>query len=291
MAVPDKLTDRLDRLLDRVESLLPAQGGEPLTKAAPLLRWRRRGAAARLEHVESYRQVRLQDLQCIDRQKTIISRNTRQFIRGCPANNVLLWGARGAGKSSLIKALSHEYAPQGLSLVEVARAEYGDLIDVCAALAKLDGWFIIYCDDMSFAAQDPAYTTLKALLDGTVSDMPANVLVYATSNRRHLTPEYTRDNLDAGMRDGELHPGEAIEERLSLAERFGICLSFHPFTQEQYLQVVAYWLEQLGAATGDSGQTRRAALQWALEKGSRSGRSAAQFARNHAGMALADDHG
>lgn len=291
MSKTDHLLERLDRLLDRVESLLPTQDSTPLTQAAPLLRWRRVGTVGRLEKADSHRPLRLQDLHCIDRQKDALNRNTRQFIKGYPANNALLWGPRGAGKSSLIKALSHEYASQGLCLVETGRGEYGDLLDICAELNRLEGRFIIYCDDLSFSADDPDYKTLKTLLEGTVSDIPENILVYATSNRRHLAPESMQDNLQATMQNGELHQSDAVEERLSLSERFGIWLSFHPFTQQQYLQIVRYWLDELGASDCDSEQLRQAALQWALEKGSRSGRSAAQFARDCAGRALLGDHG
>lgn len=253
---------------------------------APLLRWRRKGSAGGLEAIRRSRAIRTDDLLCIDRQKTALLANTEQFLRGYPANNALLWGARGTGKSSLIKAVFGEFQARGLQLVEVARDHLTDLTDICEALDRRPGKFIIFCDDLSFDADDPSYKTLKALLDGSVSDIPDHILIYATSNRRHLIPEFSAENQTARHIDGELHHGEAVEEKLSLSERFGIWLSFHPFNQEQYLQIVFHWLAQTGITVDHPDQVQAAALQWALEKGARSGRSAAQFARDWAGKAL-----
>ena len=255
-------------------------------RAAPLMRWRHRGASSYLEEIRHSRDIRLDDLLCIDRQKTSLRSNTEQFINDYPANNVLLWGPRGTGKSSLVKAIFSEYRDQGLYLVEVTRDNLTDLTDICDELNHFSGKFIIYCDDLSFDVNDPSYKTLKVMLDGSVSDVPDNILIYATSNRRHLIPEFRSENLEARMVDGEIHHGEAVEEKLSLSERFGIWLSFHPFNQEQYLQIAFHWLDRTGVEVNDHEQVRQAALQWALEKGTRSGRSAAQFARNWAGVTL-----
>ena len=279
---------RLTALLDRLN--FTSRAPRP-ARAAPLMRWRARGAAPRLEPIRYSREIRLEDLLCIERQKQALQANTEQFINGFPANNVLLWGPRGTGKSSLVKAVYGAYRDRGLRLVEVARDNLTDLHDICEELGRFTDRFIIFCDDLSFDVNDPSYKTLKVMLDGSVSDIPENILIYATSNRRHLLPEYSSENLEARNVDGEIHHGESVEEKLSLSERFGIWLSFHPFNQEQYLQIAFHWLERSGIAIGDSGQVRQAALQWALEKGTRSGRSAAQFARDWAGRTLLAGNG
>ncbi len=286
MSKTSKLINRLDALLDRLEPLLPEPPPAPLKRPVPLMRWRRRGAAAALEPARRSQDLRLNDLQCLDRQKALIQANTEQFINGFPANNVLLWGPRGTGKSSLVRALLHEYQGRGLHLVEIARDDLPQLADACDAVRRFQGRFILYCDDMSFDAGDPGYKTLKVMLDGSLDEMPANVLVYATSNRRHLVPEFKAENLGAAMLNGEIHQNEAAEEKLSLSERFGVRLSFHPFNQEQYLCIVQHWLRRLNAPPHDEEQVRQAALQWALEKGARNGRSAVQFARHWVGNAL-----
>ena len=283
MTNADKPVSRLTALLDRLNFI--SRAPRP-AQAAPLMRWRGRGAAPRLEPIRHSREIRLEDLLCIERQKQALQSNTEQFINDYPANNVLLWGPRGTGKSSLVKAVFSEYREQGLRLVEVTRDNLTDLHDICDELSRFMGKFIIFCDDLSFDVNDPSYKTLKVLLDGSVSDIPDNILIYATSNRRHLLPEYRSENLDARNIDGEIHHGESVEEKLSLSERFGIWLSFHPFNQEQYLQIAFHWLERTGVTIGEPGQVREAALQWALEKGTRSGRSAAQFARDWAGKTL-----
>ena len=250
------------------------------------MRWRGGSAEPRLEPIRHSREIKLEDLLCIERQKQALQSNTEQFLNDFPANNVLLWGPRGTGKSSLVKAVFGTYRERGLRLVEVARDSLTDLHDICDELGRLTDKFIIYCDDLSFDAHDPSYKTLKVLMDGSVSDIPDNMLIYATSNRRHLLPEYRSENRETVNSDGEIHHGEAVEEKLSLSERFGIWLSFHPFNQEQYLQIAFHWLGRTGVAIGDPGQVRQAALQWALEKGTRSGRSAEQFARDWAGKVL-----
>ena len=239
-----------------------------------------RGYFAAIKHSGD---IQLADLLGIERQKTRLSRNTRQFLRQLPANNALLWGPRGTGKSSLVKAIMHEYQHQGLRLIQVAREHLTDLPEICEQVLNLSQRFIVFCDDLSFDGDDPGYKTLKGILDGAVSHTPENVLLYATSNRRHLMPEYMSENRHSQIVDGELHLHEGIEEKLSLSERFGLCLSFHPFSQEQYLGIVEHWLAKLGAPEADEQLSRRAALQWALERGSRSGRSAWQFARDWTG--------
>ena len=283
-----KQESRFSSLLGRLKFIAPSpRPGQ----AAPLMRWRSKGTISRLEAIRYSREIRLDDLLCIERQKTALRSNTEQFINSYPANNVLLWGPRGTGKSSLVKAIFSEYQDRGLSLVEVTRDHMTDLNDICDELNRYAGKFIIYCDDLSFDVNDPSYKSLKVMLDGSVSDIPDNILIYATSNRRHLIPEFRSENLEAKMIDGEIHHGEAVEEKLSLSERFGIWLSFHPFNQEQYLQIAFHWLDRTGVKIDDPGQVREAALQWALEKGTRSGRSATQFARNWAGMRLLAENG
>ena len=224
----------------------------------------------------------LSDLCCVDAQRDEIDRNTRQFLAGAGANNVLLWGSRGTGKSSLIKALFNTYRDQGLRLIEIDKADLIDLPDILELIHNRPERFILYCDDLSFDAGESGYQALKAVLDGSISAAPDNLLIYATSNRRHLLPEFQRENRDTRINDGEIHHGESVEEKISLSDRFGLWLSFHPFSQAQYLRVCHHWLARL-QADADADETERAALQWALHRGSRSGRTAWQFARDWAG--------
>jgi uncharacterized protein len=227
--------------------------------------------------------IRLQDLQGVDEQKRRVQRNTLQFVRAHPANNVLLTGARGTGKSSLVKALLNEYAARKLRLIEVEKHELIDLPEIVDQIAARPERFILFCDDLSFEADDPGYKALKVVLDGSIASASENVLIYATSNRRHLMPEYMQENLETRYVGGEVHPGEAVEEKISLSERFGIWVSFYPFDQQQYLAIVNHWLSVLNVTERDSDVLRQAALQWALGRGSRSGRVAWQFARDWAG--------
>jgi predicted AAA+ superfamily ATPase len=229
-------------------------------------------------------QLGLQDLKEIDQQKEKIQRNTEQFVNGLPANNVLLTGARGTGKSSLIKACLNTYAPRGLRLIEVDKDDLVDLPDIIEVVANRAEKFIVYCDDLSFEDGEPGYKALKSILDGTVAASTANVLVYATSNRRHLLPEYMKENLTyTHTDDGEVHPGEGVEEKISLSERFGLWVSFYPFSQDEYLAITAQWLSSFGVSTTAIDAAKPEALVWALERGSRSGRVAYQFARDYAG--------
>ena len=237
-----------------------------------------------LEPVRHVGTLRLADLQEIDVQKEKIRLNTLQLVSGKPANNVLLTGARGTGKSSLIKACLNEYAHLGLRLIEVDKADLVDLPDIVDVVADRPEKFIVFCDDLSFEDGEPGYKALKSVLDGSVAATSANVLVYATSNRRHLLPEYMAENLTySHTEDGEVHPGEVVEEKISLSERFGLWVSFYPFTQAEYLTIVAQWLSSYGVTQAAIDAARPEALVWALERGSRSGRVAWQFARNYAG--------
>ena len=280
-----KLIGRVDRLLDRIEPLLPERS-RSTDHDALAYRWRRAAGGGALRPVRHPHVVALDDLLCLDHQKAEVVRNTRQFVGGRPANNVLLWGARGTGKSTLIKAVFNAFAAEGLRLVEVDKHDLVDLPEIVDQLRDQPERFVLYCDDLSFEADDPSYKALKAVLEGSIVAPPDNVLVYATSNRRHLLPEFHRENLDARMVDGEIHQGEAVEEKISLSERFGLWLSFYPFTQDDYLRIVDHWLGRLGAGDTADPAVRAAALQWALARGSRSGRVAHQFALDWAGRAI-----
>ena len=280
------LIARAEALMTRLEAVLPHPLAEPDWGAAVAFRYRKRasGGGARLEPVRQLAPLQLDDLQEIDGQKARLVRNTAQFVHGRPANNVLLTGARGTGKSSLIKACLNTFAAEGLRLIEVDKADLTDLPDLVELVAGRPERFIIYCDDLSFDEGESGYKALKSILDGTVAQSGDNVLVYATSNRRHLLPEQMKDNLAARHDDnGELHPGEAIEEKISLSERFGLWISFYPFSQREYLAIVAQWLQHFGLDDAAMAAARQPALVWALERGSRSGRVAYQFARDFVG--------
>ena len=346
-----RLLERVEGLVERAEALLPSAPPPSDLGAAPAFRWRAGRWGGHFHPVHRPHRISLADLHRVDRQKEALDRNTRQFVRGHPANNALLSGSRGTGKSSLVKALLNEYEAEGLRLVEVDKYDLISLPDILEPLERRPERFILFCDDLSFEAGEPGYTALKAVLDGSVSAAPDNVLLYATSNRRHLMPEYMRDNLDARYVGNEVHQSEAVEEKISLSERFGLWLSFHPFGQDDYLAAVRHWVAVLdggagavgtgaapraaaaganpavaraagggaaeaGAAGGDAAgaggtaagrgagyggadaeegkgaggageaeweRVRAEALQWALHRGSRSGRSAYQFARDWAG--------
>lgn len=282
------LLARAERVLERLETLLPGPVSPPDWEAAVAFRWQRRNGRVALRPVLAPHRITLADIQDVDDQKARIDRNTRQFLAGRRANNVLLTGARGTGKSSLVKALLSEYSAQGLRLIEVDKTDLVDLPEIVELVADRPERFILFCDDLSFEEGEDAYKALKSVLDGSVSAMSDNVLIYATSNRRHLMPEYHDENLQTRHVDGELHPGEAVEEKISLSERFGLWLSFYPFSQDEYLDIVAHWLRTFGASGEEIDAARQDALQWALMRGSRSGRVAWQFARDHAGR-LEDD--
>lgn len=285
------LLQRAESLVTRLDALLPSPQHavlEPDWSASVAYRYRKRSgqawAAGRLEPVRHVAHISYADLQEVDTQKGRFARNLAQFVAGKPANNVLLSGARGTGKSSLVKAGLHAHASQGLRLIEVDKADLIDLPDLIELVSTRAERFIIFCDDLSFDDGEPGYKALKSILDGTVSAGGDNVLLMATSNRRHLLPEYHSDN--DGYKhtsDGELHPSEGVEEKISLSERFGLWVSFYPFTQDEYLAIVAQWLAHFGLPDGVMDVARPQALLWALERGSRSGRVAYQFARDYAG--------
>ncbi len=281
----ERLLARAEQLMVRIESVLPQPMQAPDWAAAVAWRYRKRSSGhGALEPVRHVGAMRLNDLQEIDGQKEKIQRNTRQFVQGLPANNVLLTGARGTGKSSLIRACLNEYAPQGLRLIEVDKADLVDLPDIVDVVSERPERFIVFCDDLSFEDGEPGYKALKSILDGSVSAASPNVLIYATSNRRHLLPEYMKENLTyTHTAEGEVHPGEVVEEKISLSERFGLWVSFYPFSQDEYLTIVAQWLSSFSVAATDIEAARPQALVWALERGSRSGRVAYQFARDYAG--------
>ncbi|MDR2093773.1 MAG: ATP-binding protein [Azoarcus sp.] len=284
----ESLLARAEQVLARLEAILPVPAPATDWDAARAFLWRRRDGRAGLQAVRTPSAIRLRDLRGIDEQKARIDRNTRQFLAGRHANNVLLTGARGSGKSSLVKALLNEYAEKGLRVIEVDKTDLADLPDIMELLARRPERFIVYCDDLSFEEGEVAYKALKSALDGSVSGVADNVLIYATSNRRHLMPEYHDENRPARHADGEIHPGEAVEEKVSLSERFGLWLSFYPFGQDEYLDIAAHWLRVFGVPDARAADARQEALQWALMRGSRSGRVAWQFARDFAGR-LDDD--
>ena len=272
------LVTRLEALVARAEALLPAPAAPP-DWSALAYRWR-----GRLEPVRHPHQIRLADLQGVEAQKAAIERNTRQFVAGKPANNVLLTGARGTGKSSLVKAVLNKFARKGLRLIEVDRNDLVKLPEIIDLVTGRPERFIVFCDDLSFEASEPGYKALKSALDGSIAGTPKNLLIYATSNRRHLMPERMAENLEATHADdGEIHPGETTEEKISLSERFGLWLSFYPFDQDHYLDICVHWLHVFGVKEADALAARQEALQWALQRGSRSGRVAWQFARDFAG--------
>ena len=287
-----QLLQRAESLVARLDALLPSPHHAAVTApdwaASVAFRYRKRSSAAWatgwLEPVRHVSLIRYEDLQEVDTQKGRFMRNLAQFVAGQPANNVLLSGARGTGKSSLVKAGLQAHADQGLRLIEVDKADMIDLPDLIELVSSRPERFIVFCDDLSFDEGEPGYKALKSILDGTVSASGDNVMIIATSNRRHLLPEYHADNASYKRdADGELHPGEVVEEKISLSERFGLWISFYPFSQEEYLTIVAQWLQHFGLPASAMEQARPEALVWALERGSRSGRVAFQFARDFAG--------
>ena len=286
----EQFMQRVADFIDRFERTLPATPSAVDWSSTFAARWSMEGQLCQLRPLQVSLSLRLDDLVGVDRQKQLLESNTGQFVRGLPANNALLWGARGTGKSSLVRALLSEYAQAGMRLIEVDKA---DLVHLSAFLPLLAGqpWrFVLFCDDLAFEADDSGYKALKTVLDGTVEASPENILLYATSNRRHLLPEHNSDNLSARQVDGEIHPGEAIEEKIALSDRFGLWVSFYPFSQEHYLAVVQKWLGQLAGEYGLQWQwdeqLQLEALRWATGRGNRNGRCAYQFARSWVGRQL-----
>ena len=286
--VLDSLLSRAEKIVAHLENVLEHRLPAPDWSASVAFRYRKRSSAAWasgwLEPVRHVAAIDYADLKEVDTQKERFSRNLAQFVAGRPANNVLLSGARGTGKSSLVKAGLHAHAAQGLRLIEVDKADMIDLPDLMELVSGRPERFVIFCDDLSFDEGEPGYKAMKSILDGTVSATGDNVLIIATSNRRHLLPEYHSDNKTYKRSDdGELHPGEVVEEKISLSERFGMWISFYPFSQDEYLAIVAQWLRHFGLPESAMDHARPESLVWAIERGSRSGRVAYQFARDYAG--------
>jgi len=283
-----QLLGRVEGILARVEAVLPPAPA-PIDWKAAAFRWRKRAGRGHLQAIRHPHAIGLGDLVAIDEQKRAIDANTRQFVAGLPANNVLLTGSRGTGKSSLVKAMLVKYAGEGLRLIEVDKSDLVDLPDIADVVDGRRERFVVFCDDLTFDAGEPGYKALKVMLDGTVAAAAPNMLIYATSNRRHLLPEYFSENLETRHVGEEVHPGESVEEKISLSERFGLWISFYPFSQDDYLAAVAGWLEAFGVGPAKSAREAanrtREALQFALHRGSRSGRIAWQFAKSYAGAA------
>ncbi|GAC1415870.1 MAG: ATP-binding protein [Burkholderiaceae bacterium] len=284
MTTLDQFLVRAEALMTRLESLMPAALTAPDWDAAAAFRWRKHNGHGRLQAVAHIATIALSDLKNIGPQKQVIEQNTRQFVAGAPANNVLLTGARGTGKSSLIKACLNQHVQEGLRLIEVDKDDLADLPDIVDLVAGRAERFIIFCDDLSFEEGERGYKALKVALDGSIAAQSDNVLIYATSNRRHLLPEKMSDNSSYQHNDdGDLHPGETVEEKISLSERFGLWVSFYPFKQDDYLLIAGHWLAHFGCTTAQVSAARGDALRWALQRGSRSGRVAWQFAKDYAG--------
>ncbi len=277
------MSKELEQILQRLDQLLPPAAPATNWKASIAFRWRNAGrrGAGYLQPVRHVHRIALSDLRGIDRQIDRVEQTTRQFIDGKPANNVLLTGARGTGKSSIVKGLLNKFAKQGLRLIEVEKNDLVDLPLIVDQVAERPERFLLFCDDLSFHGAEEGYIALKVALDGSISTTSENLLIYATSNRRHLMPEYMAENLETKYVGDEIHPGETVEEKISLSERFGLWVSFYPFDQDEYLAIVEQWLRSFGASASD--KSREEALQWSLQRGSRSGRVAYQFARDWAG--------
>lgn len=277
-----ELTAQLKQVLSSLQLLLPKPAGPIDWCACQAANWRRHSFAGYLEPVENIEPVCLNDLLGIEDQKQAVEENTRQFLAGYPSNNILLWGTRGTGKSSLIRAILNRYAPEGLRIVQVEKSDLVHLPDIVDAIKRLPYRFIIFSDDVSFEPGESSYKMLKSALDGAVYALPDNVLIYVTSNRRHLLPEYENDNRGAMMVNNEIHHGEGVEEKISLSGRFGLWVAFHPFSQEQYLRVTRQWAEKLCSKQGVesfwSKEAEEQAVQWSYLKGDSSGRIAYQFA-------------
>ena len=289
MTTLEQFLERAESVLTRLENLLPSQTATSVDWDSPTaaFRWRKKNGRGALVPIARISPVSLPDLFFVERQKTLLEQNTRQFLQGKPANNVLLTGARGTGKSSLVKACLNEFSDQGLRLIEVDKNDLVDLDEISELIASRPESFILYCDDLSFDEGDSSYKALKVALDGSVAAQPDNILIYATSNRRHLLPEKMSDNGGYSRNeDGDLHPSETVEEKISFSDRFGLWLSFYPYSQDEYLFIMAHWLRSFGCTEDQISAATQEALQWALHRGSRSGITAWQFARDYAGRIL-----
>jgi predicted AAA+ superfamily ATPase len=278
------MSKELQQILERLEQILPPPPPPTDWRASIAFRWRRGGRGEGwLQPVRHVHRMRLSDLRGIGPQIAKVEQNTKQFLEGRPANNVLLTGARGTGKSSIVKGLLNKYQGRGLRLIEVEKSDLVDLPAITDLVAGRPERFLLFCDDLTFHGAEEGYIALKVALDGSISTTSENLLIYATSNRRHLMPEYMQENLDTKYVGDEIHPGETVEEKISLSERFGLWVSFYPFDQDEYLEIVAHWLECFSCSKKEVEQSKNEALQWSLQRGSRSGRVAYQFARDWAG--------
>jgi len=285
-----ELEAQLKKVLAAVEKLLPSPVKAVDWSTTVAAVWRRHALSGHLEAADGGARIHLDDLLGIDRQKVVLDENTRQFLAGFPANNVLLWGTRGTGKSSIIRALLHEYAGKGLRLLQVDKSDLASLPDIVDAIKEEPYRFIIFADDVSFETGESGYKMLKSALDGSVYAPPKNVLIYVTSNRRHLLPEYESDNRGAMMVNNEIHHGESVEEKISLSNRFALWVGFHPFTQDQYVEVARLWTERVASDNGFTftwtNDIAKEAIDWSHVKGDKSGRTAWQFATQWVGRAM-----
>ncbi|WP_442900402.1 ATP-binding protein [Geoalkalibacter sp.] len=290
MTLDAELIEQLRRVLTSVEQILPRPVAPVDWRSCPAANWRRHSFAGYLEPMQAVDDIALEELLGIDKQKQIVEENTRQFLGGYPANNILLWGSRGTGKSSLVRALLNRYSGEGLRIVQVDKDDLTSLPDIFCAIDRQPYRFIVFCDDLSFESGEKSYKVLKSALDGSVYAAPANTLIYVTSNRRYLVPEYATDNLGAKLVNNEVHYGEGVEEKISLSDRFGLWVAFHVFSQDQYLHVVRQCVEILARrhdiALAWTGELEQAAVAWSHEKSKRCGRTALQFARRWVGRAL-----
>ena len=287
MANIESLITRAESLLERLAAYFP-ESGQEVNWNALAWRWQVRNGRGYLEAVTHPHQIKLESICNVDAQKSAVVKNTAQFVNGFPSNNILLTGARGTGKSTLVKALLSEFSKDGLRIIEVDKQDLVALPEIVNLLRSRQERFIVFCDDLSFEAAEPGYKALKVVLDGSISTTSDNVIVYATSNRRHLMPEFMAENLETQYVGEEIRPGETSEEKISLSERFGLWLSFYAFDQDEYLNVAAYWLKNYGILEMND-QVRQSALLFSLTRGARSGRVAYQFARDYAGQKALDD--
>ncbi|NJD91641.1 MAG: ATP-binding protein [Geobacter sp.] len=285
-----ELEVQLKRVLAAVEKLLPSPVKAVDWRSTIAAVWRKHALSGHLEAADGGTRIGLDDLLGIDRQKELLEENTRQFLAGFPANNVLLWGTRGTGKSSIVRALLHTYADKGLRLLQVDKSDLASLPDIVDAIRDEPYRFIIFADDVSFETGESGYKILKSALDGSVYAPPKNILIYVTSNRRHLLPEYESDNRGAMMVNNEIHHGESVEEKISLSNRFALWVGFHPFTQDQYVEVARLWTERVAADNGFTfnwtSDIAREAIDWSHVKGDKSGRTAWQFATQWVGRSM-----
>ena len=287
MADFESLIQKAESLIARLEAVLPPVATD-IDWNALAWRWQVKQGRGYLRAVDHPHHIVLDAICNVDEQKSEIVRNTAQFVNGFPANNVLLTGARGTGKSTLVKALLSEFSKDGLRLVEVEKEDLVDLPEIVEILRNRPECFIVFCDDLSFEATEPGYKSLKVVLDGSISSTSDNVVVYATSNRRHLMPEFMAENLQTQYVGEEIRPGDTTEEKVSLSERFGLWLSFYAFDQDEYLKVAQYWLMHFGISEMTA-EIRQAALLFSLTRGARSGRVAYQFARDYVGHSALKD--